>query len=324
MHHFCTYFDRNYLLRGLSAFRSLEQTGCDFVLHALALDEQCYATLVALKLERLRPVLLADIEAATPGLLAAKAGRSRIEYYFTLSPVLPLYLLEQHAEIERITYLDADLHFTASPDVLFNEMGPRSILVCEHRYSPHLKQQGGYGHFNVQFQSFRNNTAGLACLKRWRTQCIEWCHDYVDGDRYADQKYLDEWPALYGEQLAVVQHPGAGLAPWNWASAPLDINAGELRVGGKPLVFYHFHGLKIFNAHFISNGLADWGLMPRRPRRHIYGQYLRAIRNTREWLRVRTGHDYPVQDRFIRGKGISIASLGEIARKAWTQAMFFA
>jgi hypothetical protein len=321
MHHFCTYFDGNYLLRGLTLYRSLTDTGCEFTLHVLALDAISHHALASLALPNLKPILLADIEAANPDLAPAKANRGRIEYYFTLTPLLPLYVFANEPTAEVVTYLDADLHFHASPDVLLAELGDRSILSCEHRYPPRLHGKLVYGRFNVQFQAFRRDATGLACLQRWRGQCIDWCYDRIDGDRYADQKYLDEWPRLYGDRLGILQHKGGGVAPWNWSLHPMRIEQGTMFIGDQPLVFYHFHGLKIFGPHLVSNGLLDWGLMPYRQRRWIYGRYVRALRASRCWVLERIGIDLPMKDRTARGQGIGLSTLGEVARKAWAQGM---
>lgn len=322
MYHFCTYFDRNYLLRGLTMYRSLVASGFEFVLHVLALDEETYDCIQALKLKNLLPVRLGELEGANPGLIAAKANRSKIEYYFTLTPFLPLHLLDQRLDIELITYVDADLYFYGSPAPIFEELGEKSILICEHRYSARLQHKLEYGVYNVQFQVFRRNAVGLACLQRWRDQCLAWCHDRVEGDRYADQKYLDEWPRLYGEQLIVVQNKAAGLAPWNWTNEKLVLESDTVSVGSQSLIFYHFHGLKIFNRYLISNGLSDWGVMPFRLLRWFYAGYFRHIRETRQWVREKAGMDLPLRDKITRGAGVSLATAGEILRKAWSQAMF--
>lgn len=321
MLHFCTYFDSNYLLRGLTMYRSLVASGCDFTLHVLTLDDTARQLLETLAMPEIRVIRLQEIEAANPALAGAKANRSKVEYYFTLTPSLPLYILDRDPDIELITYLDADLYFHASPVPLLDELGDRSVLITDHRYPPHLEHKAIYGRFNVQFQAFRRDPVGLACLRRWRDQCIDWCYDRPEANRYADQKYLDEWPALYGEHLVVLQHKGGGVAPWNWSSAPLELEPGGMMVGGQPLIFYHFHGVKIFGPHLISNGLADWGLMPFRQRRWLYAGYIREMRASRRWLRDRTGAQLAMKDNIIRGKGLAMSSLGEIARKAWSQAM---
>lgn len=320
MYHFCTYFDRNYLLRGLTLYRSLVATGCPFQLHVLALDDEVASLVERLALSNLHCFLLADLEQWAPALLTAKANRRLIEYYFTLTPQLPLFLFDRCPEIRLVTYLDADLFFYASPEPLFVELGERSILITPHRYPDHLKSHEVYGLFNVQYQSFRPDEAGLACLRRWRDQCLEWCYDRAEDGRYGDQKYLDEWPALYGERLVVLRHRGGGVAPWNWSSFPLVRGEEGVTVGGDPLIFYHFHGVKLFNPYFISNGLLDWGVMPRPLLRWFYANYLRQLRATRNWLRRRLGVTLPMRDRIIRGQGVSVAAFGEILRKAWTQA----
>lgn len=319
---FCTYFDRNYLLRGLTLYRSLAATGCDFQLHVLALDEEVARIVNLLALPNLNLIRLNALEQWAPSLLAAKDNRRLIEYYFTLTPQLPLYLFDHHPEIELVTYLDADLYFYASPEPLFAELGKRSILITPHRYPDHLKSHEVYGLFNVQYQSFRRDQAGLACLRRWRDQCLDWCYDRAEDGKYGDQKYLDEWPALYGEHLAILQQRGGGLAPWNWSSSPIQPSGDRVTIGGDPLIFYHFHGVKVFNPYFISNGLLDWGMMPWQLLRWFYANYLRQLQATRKWVYQQTGSSLPMRDRIIRGQGVKIAALGEILRKAWAQSTF--
>jgi hypothetical protein len=319
MRHFCTYFDANYLLRGLTLYRSLADTDCAFRLHVVALDDEAARILAGLGLPNMEVIPLAELESWAPALLTAKTNRRLIEYYFTLTPQLPLFFLARHPGIDLITYLDADLYFYASPEPLFAEMGERSILITPHRYPPRLKEQEVYGLYNVQYQSFRRDAAGLACLQRWRDQCLEWCYDRIEDGKYGDQAYLDEWPGLYGERVAILRHRGGGVAPWNWSEAPIVRQGRVVTVGGDPLIFYHFHGVKIFNPWFISNGLLDWGVMPWRLLRWFYVGYLRQLRATRRWL-ADNGVEVPMRDRFIRGGGIGLAALGEVLRKAWAQA----
>lgn len=320
MYHFCTYFDRNYLLRGLTLYRSLVATGCDFQLHVLALDEEVASLLQRLNLPNIHTSSLVELEQWAPALLEAKKNRRLIEYYFTLTPQLPLYLFDCHPEIDLITYLDADLYFYASPEALFAELGDRSILITPHRYPEHLKSQEAYGLFNVQYQSFRRDLVGIACLQRWRDQCLEWCYDRAEDGKYGDQKYLDEWPALYDEHLTILQHKGGGLAPWNWSSNPIKRSGAKITIGNDPLVFYHFHGIKVFTPYFISNGLLDWGMMPWSLLRWFYANYLRQLRQTRTWINRQLGVDIPMRDRSIRSQGFKVANLREIIRKAWWQA----
>jgi len=322
MHHFCTYFDSNYLLRGLTLYRSLAATGIDFRLYVLCIDEAAHDAIGALGAENLLPIRLTEIEAWEPRLEQARANRSRIEYYFTLSPVLPLYVLEKWPETDVITYLDADLYFFHSPAALFDELGNGSIAVIEHRFPDYLRDKEKFGRFNVQYESFRRDAEGLACLRRWADDCIDWCYDRLEGERYADQKYLDRWPERY-PNLVVLQNPGAGVAPWNWARYRWEHSRDSFRVDGQPLVFYHFHGVKILHDCIISHGLSDFGLMPRRICRPLYHNYIRALRETAAWLAEQGLQPPPLRDRRLRGPSLKSAStLLEILRKVWTQLMW--
>lgn len=321
MQHLCTYFDGNYLLRGLTMYRSLAATGFAFRLTVLAMDERTLEALRQLRLPNLEPVALAELETWAPELAQAKQGRSLVEYYFTLTPYLPRFVFERHPEVALVTYLDADLYFYSTPQPLFDALGDGSLLAIEHRYPPRLQSKLEYGRFNVQFLAFRRDPTGLACLRRWSRQCHEWCHDRLESGRYGDQKYLDEWPALYGERLVVPTQPGAGLAPWNWSTVPIEWIDGAPHPGGQPLIFYHFHGVKVLRSWFISTGLLEWGLMPRRLARWLYANYVRELRSTCNWVAHKTGVRWPLRDQRRRGPGVSVATLGEVLRKSLTQAM---
>lgn len=211
MYYFCTYFDSNYMIHGLTLYRSLLKQCSDFRLYVLCLDDATYEVLNHLNEKRICTILLKEVEEWDSGLLQAKTTRGLVEYYFTLSPVLPLYLLKKY-QIGIITYLDADLLFFSSPDVIYNELGSKSILITPHRFPSELKYKEKYGQFNVQYQSFRNDEIGIRCLEHWKDKCLEWCYDRLDEDKFADQKYLDEWPDLYGDALVVSQNIGVGLA----------------------------------------------------------------------------------------------------------------
>ena len=70
MRHFCTYFDRHYLVRGLALYRSLKEHAGPFTLWVLCFDEWSYDVLTKLAEPDLRPIALADFERDDPELLA--------------------------------------------------------------------------------------------------------------------------------------------------------------------------------------------------------------------------------------------------------------
>ena len=281
MVHYCTYFDRNYLPRGLVLYRSLKRHSQLFTLWVLCMDDETYDALDKLGEPMIRHIRLSDLEHGDEALLAAKADRSTIEYYFTCTPSLALYVLSIEPGIETITYLDADLKFFASPQVVFDELGSNSIGIVPHLFPPRLRSKEKYGRFNVGLVVFRNDATGRACLMRWRGQCLDWCYDRVEPDRYADQKYLDSWPDLY-ETVRVLENPGAVMGPWNFMRYEIVAVDGHLLVDGQELIFYHFAGFRAIRSWLFDLGLGGFGRMPRATRLYLYRSYVQDIREETE------------------------------------------
>lgn len=250
MRYFCTLFDSNYLLKGVAMLRSLKQHCPDANVHVLCMDEQTREILEQLDLQHVTCLSLPEVE--NEALLAVKRGRSMAEYCWTLSPCLPWHVLQHNADIDAITYLDADLYFYSPLQPLFDEIGDASIVIIEHRFPPALKHLEVNGRFCVEWVGFRRDEQGLACLARWREQCIEWCFHRLEEDRMGDQKYLDSWPGRYSS-LHVLEHRGGGIAPWNYSQYRFSQDdRGAITVDSEPLVFYHFHQFQL-----LSNGSFD-------------------------------------------------------------------
>lgn len=187
------------------------------------LDEAALAYLRNFPEPGMVPLSLADLESTDRELVAAKANRNRLEYYFTLSPCLPRHLL-RGGGLDGVVSLDADLWFLRNPSGLVRSLEDRPLFITAHGFS-HAVRRGAAdtGCFNVSFQGFRNDATGHACLDRWREQCLKWCRNRVDRRhrRYADQRYLDSWPSDHPGAITVLHPPLAGLAPWNLARFPI-------------------------------------------------------------------------------------------------------
>ena len=249
-HYFCTLFDSGYLLKGVAMMRSLKRFCPEAEIFVLCMDKQCQAILERLDLPFVRYIPLAELE--DEALLDIKSDRGMAEYCWTLSSCLPWYVMQEHLEIDLITYLDADLFFYSDVQPLFDEMGNCSIAIIEHRFSPRLRGREVNGRFCVEWVSFRRDQEGLACLSKWRAQCIEWCYYRLEDGKMGDQKYLDDWPSLYA-YCHILMHPGAGIAPWNYEQFSFNRNEiGQITVEDSPLIFYHFHQFQL-----LDNGKFD-------------------------------------------------------------------
>lgn len=277
MRYFCTLFDSNYLVKGLAMLRSLKlRCGAAYV-YVLCMDKLTRQILEQLNLADVKCLSLEDVE--DDALLAVKPGRSVAEYCWTLSPCLPWYLLTAHPEIQEIVYLDADLYFYSSVDPLFEEIGKNSISIIEHRFPDIFKSMEINGRFCVEWVGFKRDDQGLACLKHWRKQCLEWCFHRLEAGRMGDQKYLDQWPSTYSS-LCILQHPGAGIAPWNYSGHVYENDSrGRILIDRQPLIFYHFHQFQLLTNGKFDRLSAAYRAQGKEPEM-VYAVYEAAIRSS--------------------------------------------
>jgi hypothetical protein len=280
MYHFATLFDANYLSRGLTLYRSLQRhSSTAFTLYVLALDEDVISFFAKEKYDNIVVIALDDIEKAYTGLAVAKLNRSKVEYFFTLSPFLPLYILNNYPEVDRVTSMDADLYFFDDPGLILETYNDASVLITPHDFSEELQALNVYGNYNVSFQSFKRDPTGLNCLEQWCTKCLEWCGDHYDekNDRFADQKYLDRWQSDF-KNVAVIEMPGAGRAIWNLKRYIYTLRGQKVYVNNEPLIYFHFHHLRIFNRLFAISGfeLYEIGMIGKQLKA-IYHPYLKEL-----------------------------------------------
>jgi len=284
---FCTLFDKNYVFQGLALYHSLERHGHDFNLWILCLDEATYSLLAKLDLKKATLVRLGEIE--NEALLAAKATRSWGEYCWTLASAFTYYLITKYPELAEMTYLDSDLYFYSSPEPIFQEMGNNSVLIVRHNYSPALKYlEKKAGIYNVSLVAFKNDRNGLSCLNYWREQCLDWCYNRHEDGKFGDQKYLDAWPKEF-PGVQVISHPGANVAPWNIDQYRID---EQMLINGRPLIFYHFHTLKVTGpSHFQLH--SSFYRLSSKAHQYIYQPYIDEIKSLINLI-SKTAPEFPI------------------------------
>jgi hypothetical protein len=247
MLNFVTLFDKNYLVRGLVLYNSLIEHSSDFVLYVLAMDTETERFLAKKKYPKLKTIALAQVESVYPELLKIKQERTRREYCWTLTPYCLQYVIKQ-CDLKSCTYIDADLCFYNDPQLILNELGGKSVLITEHRYTPEYDQTRTSGKYCVQFMYFKNDIAGQKVLEWWRQCCAEWCYARLEDGKFGDQKYLDDWISRF-DCVCVPEHLGCGVAPWNVQQYVLTEENNvfyvqdEITKVKQLLTFYHFHGL---------------------------------------------------------------------------------
>ena len=255
MLNFCTLFDKNYLTRGIALYTSLQTHCAAFSLYVLCLDDFTFHYLKQLNYPHLIPILLTELEDFDRDLFEAKSNRTLIEYYFTLSPCLPLFLFKKYPHLTWICSLDADIYFYSNPQFVFDAFHKNySILITPHKFTTELLETGieKYGIYNVSFQAFKKDEIGLKCLEKWRSDCLNWCKQAYDSEnnRFADQKYLDTWTTDFPNKVMVLTDAVTGLAVWNINNYALSLTNNLLFSNGESVVFFHFHALNTYHTQF--------------------------------------------------------------------------
>lgn len=267
MRNYATLFDSRYLPQGLALYESLVQNSSEpFVLYVLPMDLASYSALRCLKLEH-AVIQNAAVFESEMNLESAKATRTHAEYCWTSASNFAEYLMR--VGLTEISYVDSDCWFMQDPEIVFAEIGKRSIGIVPHRFTdnadrPRLEKSG---RFNVSLTHFKNSSAARACLSKWAAQVRERC----SADSCGDQLYLNSWDVEYGSECAVIGNIGVGVAPWNLQQYALTEGP---HVDGVRVCMYHFHETRFIDGKPIR--LTNYALRPE-DIRLLYTPYIAAV-----------------------------------------------
>jgi hypothetical protein len=239
----CTLFDHRYLPRGLCMIHSARRHGFAGDVWVLCLNEEVRLRLAKIHLPGVHVIPLEKLESQIPLLKQAKANRGILEYYFTCMAALHTYLFETEPTINGTMYVDADIKFFENPENIFDEIGHAPVAITPHNFTPQMRSMERCGIFNGGWTAFRRTPEGLRCLAWWLESSLEWCFDRVEGERYANQAYINRFPEI-APGTRILRQKGYNCAPWNIGNYTLTECSGRLCVDDEPLTFFHFHGLK--------------------------------------------------------------------------------
>lgn len=295
---YCTYFNKDYLDKGLAMLRSLRKHNTNARLYVLTLDNDVtYSVLSDKAPAGTFLIRLGEIETAYPRLFDIKPGRSAAEYFWTLTPHLIEFILDTKGE-EFCTYLDSDLWFFGNPDILNAELDVTGChtLIVSHRFpdtDSGRELERANGTFCVQFNTFANYPESRRLLSWWRDRVVENCEYNKRKGSGGDQKYLEQFPGM-SEDVGILENEGGGVAPWNLsryqstlttqprADAASTFVLRNRDTGAEfPLVFYHYQNLKYLGRRLVNIRV---GRADPRLKKMIYLPYLREVERIRTEL----------------------------------------
>jgi len=265
---YCTYFDHNYLRKGLLMINSLRRhsrpRGMTMVV--LALSERCEEILRKLELPDLIIISLKHMEAREPRLLEAKANRRKVEYFFTLTPWVITMALERVPTSQRATYVDSDLYFFSNTEPIWREVSDQPMTFVEHRFAPGYTDKIIFGRYNVGWNTFNRSSNAQQGLDWWRERCLEWCYDRVEGEKFADQGYLttlaNRFPGVHS-----LKYPGVNLAQYNLGNYKLAMGTDGPTANELPVIYWHMHSViegddgsfrAAMGADLANNQIVSW------------------------------------------------------------------
>ncbi len=249
MEYFCTNFDKNYLIRGLSLYQSLLNNINNFSLWIFCMDEESYSILKKLNLDHAKLISLREFE--DEELLKIKKERTIKEYYATCKPATIIYTLK-HSEAKQVSFIDADMYFFAPLDEIYEEMNKASIGIIPHRFHQDSKAANEKGVYNAGMVIFKRDDNAEKCLSWWDRSCRDWCYDRCEENRFADQFYINEFSKKFSG-VSTVRHPGINVAYWNVDNYIFYKKSGLIYGQDKKtkedfrLIMYHFSGVNIYN-----------------------------------------------------------------------------
>lgn len=275
---FCTLFNSKYLAKGILTIQSLLTVCPDAVIYVLALDEQTRLLLNDFDGQRVIIVSLSEFE--TEELLEIKQRRTVTEYCWTCGSVFCFYCITTFS-LSHCIYIDADLFFFASPELLLRDSSQFDVMITSHRYSDGYDLSQTSGKYCVQFVYFKNTDNGMRVLSWWKDACLNWCYNRMEEGKFGDQKYLDDWPERFNG-VYVMEHEGGGVAPWNIQQYQVK-NCPELTIHNKrtgdsfPLVFYHFHHLNNYRLNSSNEFRIGPYPIPHEAFSLIYKPYIKKL-----------------------------------------------
>ena len=167
---------------------------------------------------------------------------------WALKSVYIQFLLEQG--YEQVIYVDNDIFFYSSPDLLFEKLNTSSFLITPHFYKADPSKDQNWleanfrvGLYNAGFIGANRNA--IPILEWWANCCLYNVKKAFWRGLFDDQKYLDLIPILF-DDVAIIKHRGCNFAGWNSQQSTLKRNIeNQLTVNGDSLVFIHFTALSL-------------------------------------------------------------------------------
>ncbi|WP_316809619.1 hypothetical protein [Pedobacter agri] len=182
-----------------------------------------------------------------------------IEFSTSIKPYF-LDILVNERGYQNVLYIDPDMVVYNSLNFLFDELETKAALLTPHILYPYVKYEGAtseeellfVGIYNLGFFAVNNSTTGKQIIDWWKHKLADQCYADKEDAQHVDQRWMDFLPALHGDNVKILRHPGMNVAFWNMHERAFSVEDGNYFVDGMPLAIFHFSGLDAHDYHNIA------------------------------------------------------------------------
>ncbi|TDQ19576.1 hypothetical protein DFQ04_1399 [Algoriphagus boseongensis] len=180
------------------------------------------------------------------------SGYNIIEFNTAVKPFYFEYLFRNNPNVDRIYYIDPDILFYQSPELLDRhwtkdasiQLTPNLLRIPEHLVRGELASLK-HGYNNLGYIGMQRGPETDRIIQWWKERLRTHCKLDKCRGIFVDQKWMDLAP-LFFKGIVSVKHSGWNMAWWNLSERKLGKNEQGYFVNDPniPLVFFHFSGFK--------------------------------------------------------------------------------
>jgi hypothetical protein len=206
-----------------------------------------------------------------------------LELNTNVKPTFLKHLLKTYS-LEKLTYLDPDIHVYAPLTPVFEALDQADAALTPHITNPVFdgrspsEQDCLYnGTYNLGFFAVRPTPDGLRLLDWWERRCLDLGFSEGRTGLFVDQKWMNLAPGLF-PNLATLRNPGLNMAYWNLHERTLtETLSGYVVNSTEPLAFFHFSGIVLDDPAMLSKNTDRFELQDRPDLTHLFAAYKATV-----------------------------------------------
>jgi hypothetical protein len=276
---FFTYFSSGYVIPGITAIESFLITNTNSIGFVVCLDNESYEILSEIFVDKRVKVYHIDhFSYISKKLFDYQNERSYAESLISIKPELMHRIMTEIPDSDYLIYIDADLFFTSSIELILPTSSSEIGLLSQHQFSKQQEPSYKYGTYNAGLIILKSCDESIDLLLEWAKKCDEWCFLWCENGKFADQGYLNELSNRSGIVSDATPGLNNGVYFFQYSKRKIERRSGKTYIEDSELICFHFHGFKM-GTRTIWTGINRYG-KPRNFIRvflYVYFPYIKSM-----------------------------------------------